>query len=95
MVRGRGGREAARLLTREEALVDGIERARLLQFAEIEEARSHDDMASLGDDRILDLILALRVSLVGETETAKRVMLRMALLGMLRHFMAGKEAQHG
>jgi len=75
--------------------MDGTERARLLQFAEIEEARGHDDMAVLGQDRILDLILALRVSLVGEQDTAKRVMLRMALLGMLRHAMAGKEAQHG
>jgi len=75
--------------------MDGIERARLLQFAEIEEARSHDDMAALGEDRILDLILALRVSLVGETDTAKRVMVRMALLGMLRHAMSGKEAPHG
>ncbi len=75
--------------------MDGTERARLLQFAEIEEAKSHDDMSFLGQNRILDLILALRVSLVGERDTAKRVMLRMALLGMLRHAMSSEETQHG
>lgn len=75
--------------------MDGIERARLLQFAEVEEAKGYDDMAALGRDRMFDLILALRVTLSTEHELGKRVMLRMALLGMLRHAMESKEASHG